>query len=96
MRRLQHLLTEATSQKSNLHPSQGEKECAAFLLMIKHYLKDTCSDCLSMTMIMMLMLTMTLLTIGTITMMTMMNAEDDNVLSLFPVTSDLVASIPPM
>ena len=49
-----------------------------------------------MTMIMMLMLTMTLLTIGTITMMTMMNAEDDNVLSLFPVTSDLVASIPPM
>ena len=45
VRRLQHLLTEATSQKSNLHPSQGEKECAACLLMIKHYLKDTCSDC---------------------------------------------------
>ena len=45
MRRLQHLLTEATSQKSNLHPSQGEKECAACLLMIKHYLKDTCNDC---------------------------------------------------
>jgi len=46
VRRLQHLLTEATSQKSNLHPSQGEEECAACLLMIKHYLKDTCSDCL--------------------------------------------------
>ena len=45
MRRLQHLLTEATSQKSNLYPSQGEKECAACLLMIKLYLKDTCSDC---------------------------------------------------
>ena len=44
MRRLQHLLTEATSQKSNLHPSQGEKECAACLLMIKHYLKETSSE----------------------------------------------------
>ena len=45
MRRLQHLLTEATSQKSNLYPSQGEKECAACLLMIKLHIKDTCSDC---------------------------------------------------
>ena len=33
--------------KSNLYPSQGEKECAACLLMIKLYLNDTCSDCLS-------------------------------------------------
>ena len=31
--------------KSNLYPSQGEKECAACLLMIKLYLNDTCSDC---------------------------------------------------
>ena len=45
VRRLQHLLTEATSQKSNLYPSQGEKECAACLLMIKLHIKDTCSDC---------------------------------------------------
>ena len=29
---------EATSQKSNPNPSQGEKECAACLLMIKQYL----------------------------------------------------------
>ena len=43
VRRLQHLLTEATSQKSNLYPSQGEKECAACLLMIKLHIKDTCS-----------------------------------------------------
>ena len=39
------LWTEATSQKSNPCPSQGEKECAACLLMIKLPLKDTCSDC---------------------------------------------------
>jgi len=42
------LWTEATSQKSNPCPSQGEKECAACLLMIKLPFNDTCSDCFTL------------------------------------------------
>ena len=51
LKRIRHRETTPTpfdgghEPKSNLYPSQGEKVCAACLLMIKLYLKDTCSDC---------------------------------------------------
>ena len=52
LKRIRHRETTPTPfdgghepKKSNLYPSQGEKECAACLLMIKLHIKDTCSDC---------------------------------------------------
>ena len=52
LKRIRHRETTPTpfdggtrAKQSNLYPSQGEKECAACLLMIKLHIKDTCSDC---------------------------------------------------